>query len=146
MNLNNYTIKSQEAIQQAVQLTTLNGQQAIEPAHILKGILEVDDSVTPFVLKKLNVNPASFGRVIESIVNSYPKVSGGQPYLSNAANKALAAAAGYLKEYKDEYISIEHLLLGLLSAGDNTSSAMKDADCSSVTSTALIFSERSSRS
>jgi len=127
MNLNNYTIKSQEAIQQAVQLSTNNGQQAIEPAHILKGILEVDENVTPFILKKLNVNPASFSKMVDSVINSYPKVSGGQPHLSAAANKALAKATTYLKEYNDEYVSIEHLLLGLLHAGDSTSNLMKDA-------------------
>jgi len=127
MNLNNYTIKSQEAIQQAVQLTTIHGQQAIEPAHILKGILEVDENVTPFILKKLNINPSSFSKMVESVINSYPKVSGGQPNLSNATNKALAKATTYLKEYKDEFISIEHLLLGLLHAGDSTSNLMKDA-------------------
>ncbi|MDI1355586.1 MAG: ATP-dependent chaperone ClpB [bacterium] len=126
MNLNNYTIKSQEAIQQAVQLTTNNGQQAIEPAHILKGILEVDENVSPFILKKLNVNPASFEKMLDSVIQSYPKVSGGQPHLSSAANKALAKATTYLKEYNDEYVSIEHLLLGLLFAGDSTSNLMKD--------------------
>jgi ATP-dependent Clp protease ATP-binding subunit ClpB len=127
MNLNNYTIKSQEAIQQAIQLSTNHGQQAIEPAHILKAILEVDENVTPFILKKLNVNPASFSKMVESIINSYPKVSGGQPHLSVAANKALAKATTYLKEYNDEFVSIEHLLLGLLHAGDSTSNLMKDA-------------------
>ncbi len=127
MNLNNYTIKSQEAIQQAVTITTNNGQQAIEPAHILKAILEVDENVTPFILKKLNVNPSSFSKMIESAINSYPKVSGGQPHLSSAANKALAKASSYLKEYNDEYVSIEHLLLGLLHAGDSTANLMKDA-------------------
>ncbi len=127
MNLNNYTIKSQEAIQQAVQLVTNNGQQAIEPAHILRGILEVDENVTPFILKKLNVNPASFTKMIESVIQSYPKVSGGQPHLSTASNKALAKASTYLKEYNDEFVSIEHLLLGLLHAGDSTSNLMKDA-------------------
>jgi ATP-dependent Clp protease ATP-binding subunit ClpB len=127
MNLNNYTIKSQEAIQQAVQLATLNGQQAIEPAHILKGIMEVDENVTPFILKKLNVNQASFEKMVESVINSYPKVSGGQPHLSVGANKALAKAASYLKEYKDEFVSIEHLLLGLLHSGDSTANLMKDA-------------------
>src|SRR5436190_2275649 len=127
MNLNNYTIKSQEAIQQAVQLVTINGQQAIEPAHLLKGILEVDENVTPFILKKLNVNPSSFEKTVDSMINSYPKVSGGQPHLSNAANKALAKATGYLKEYNDEYVSIEHLLLGLLHSGDSTANMMKDA-------------------
>src|SRR5688572_663495 len=111
MNLNNYTIKSQEAIQQAVQIATVNGQQAIEPAHILKGILEVDENVTPFILKKLNINPSSFTKTVESVIKSYPKVSGGQPHLSSAANKAMAKASTYLKEYNDEFISIEHLLL-----------------------------------
>ncbi|MCC6372584.1 MAG: ATP-dependent chaperone ClpB [Bacteroidia bacterium] len=127
MNLNNYTIKSQEAIQQAMQLVTANGQQAIEPAHILKGILEVDENVTPFILKKLNINPATFGKMVDSVIKSYPKVSGGQPHLSSAANTALLKASNYLKDYKDEYVSIEHLLLGLLQAGDSTSAMMKDA-------------------
>ncbi len=127
MNLNNYTIKSQEAIQQALQLATINGQQSIEPAHILKAIMEVDESVTPFILKKLNINTASFAKLVDSVVNSYPKVSGGQPYLSAAANKALAKASSYLKEYNDEFVSIEHLLLGLLQAGDSTANLMKDA-------------------
>jgi ATP-dependent Clp protease ATP-binding subunit ClpB len=127
MNLNNYTIKSQEAIQQAIQLATAGGQQAIETGHILKAILEVDENVTPYILKKLNINPSSFERTVDSIISSYPKVTGGQPYLSSAANQALAKASTFLKEYKDEYISIEHLLLGLLNAGDSVSNMMKDA-------------------
>ncbi len=102
MNLNNYTIKSQEAIQQAVQLVTENGQQAIEPAHILKAILEVDENITPFIFKKLNVNPVTFGKMVDSLIKSYPKVSGGQPSLSSAANTALMKASSYLKEYNPE--------------------------------------------
>jgi ATP-dependent Clp protease ATP-binding subunit ClpB len=127
MNLNNYTIKSQEAIQQALQLATVNGNQAIETGHILKAILEVDENVTPFILKKLNVNQITFTKLVDSVIKSYPKVTGGQPYLSTAANQALAKSASFLAEYKDEYVSIEHLLLGLLSAGDSTSNLMKDA-------------------
>ncbi len=127
MNLNNYTIKSQETIQQALQLATVNGNQAIETGHILKAILEVDENVTPFILKKLNINQVTFTKLVESVLNSYPKVSGGQPYLSNAANQVLAKASTFLKEYKDEYVSIEHLLLGLLNAGDSVSNLMKDA-------------------
>jgi ATP-dependent Clp protease ATP-binding subunit ClpB len=127
MNLNNYTIKSQEAIQQALQLATVNGNQAIETGHILKAILEIDENVTPFILKKLNVNQVTFTKLVDSVIKSYPKVTGGQPYLSNASNQALAKAASFLAEYKDEYVSIEHLLLGLLSAGDSTSNLMKDA-------------------
>ena len=127
MNLNNYTIKSQETIQQALQLATVNGNQAIETGHILKAILEVDENVTPFILKKLNINQATFTKLVDSVINSYPKVSGGQPYLSSGANQAIAKASAFLKEYKDEYVSIEHLLLGLLNAGDSTSNLMKDA-------------------
>ena len=126
MNFNNFTIKSQEAVQQAVTLATMNGQQAIENGHILKSILQVDDSVTPFILKKLGINEQVFSKTLDSIVNSYPKVSGGQPYLSNAANQTIAKANSYLQEFKDEFVSIEHLLLGILASGDAVSKMMKD--------------------
>ncbi len=126
MNLNNYTIKSQEAVQQAVQIATINGQQAIENGHILKGILEVDENVTPFILKKLNVNTSMFSKALDKIVESYPKVTGGQPFLSNNANQAISKASTYLKEFGDEYVSIEHLLLALLSTKDTISQLLKD--------------------
>jgi ATP-dependent Clp protease ATP-binding subunit ClpB len=126
MNLNNFTIKSQEAIQQAVQIATVNGQQAIENAHILKGILEVDENVTPFILKKLNVNTNVFTAALTKILESYPKVSGGQPYLSSNANQVVSKASTYLKEFGDEYVSIEHLLLALLATKDTISQLLKD--------------------
>jgi ATP-dependent Clp protease ATP-binding subunit ClpB len=127
MNLNNFTIRSQEAVQKAMQLSTMNGNQAIETGHLLKGILEVDENVTPFILKKLNINPENFERTVDSIVRSYPKVSGGQPYLSQAANQAIIKATAIITEFKDEYVSIEHLLLGLVSAGDSIANLMKDS-------------------
>ncbi|MDP1744233.1 MAG: AAA family ATPase, partial [Bacteroidota bacterium] len=126
MNLNNFTIKSQEAVQQAMQIATVNGQQAIENGHILKGILEVDENVTPFLLKKLNVNTQMFSLALDKIVESYPKVSGGQPFLSNHANLAISKASTYLKEFGDEYVSIEHLLLAILSTKDTISQLLKD--------------------
>jgi ATP-dependent Clp protease ATP-binding subunit ClpB len=126
MNLNNFTIKSQEAIQQAVQIATVNGQQAIENAHILKGILEVDENVTPFILKKLNVNTNVFTAALTKILESYPKVSGGQPYLSSNANQVVSKASTYLKEFGDEYVSIEHLLLAILATKDTISQLLKD--------------------
>jgi len=126
MNLNNFTIKSQEAVQQAMQIATNNGNQAIENGHILKGILEVDENVTPFILKKLNVNNQMFTKALDKIVESYPKVSGGQPFLSNHANQALQKASTYLKEFGDEYVSIEHLLLAILSTKDTISQLLKD--------------------
>ena len=126
MNLNNFTIKSQEAVQQAMQIATLNSQQAIENGHLMKGILAVDENVTPFILKKLNVNSSMFLKVLDKIVEGYPKVSGGQPYLSNATNQAVAKATSYLKEFGDEFVSIEHLLLGILASKDTISQLMKD--------------------
>jgi ATP-dependent Clp protease ATP-binding subunit ClpB len=127
MNLNNFTIKSQEAIQQAIQIATNNGQQAIENGHILKGILAVDENVTPFILKKLNVNTQMFTLALDKIVEGYPKVSGGgQPFLSNPANQVISKASTYLKEFGDEYVSIEHLLLALLSVKDTISQLLKD--------------------
>ena len=130
MNLNNYTIKSQEAIQQAVLLATQNGQQAVENGHLIKGILEVDENVTPFLLKKLNVNPQVFNKTLDAITSSYPKVSGGQPYLSSSANQTLAKADKFKKDFKDEYVSLEHLLLGVLSGGDSVAQMMKDVGIS----------------
>ncbi len=126
MNLNNFTIKSQEAVQKAMQIATNNGQQSIEIGHLLKGILEVDENVTPFILKKLNVNTVIFAKALDKIVESFPKVSGGQPFLSTAANQALSKAPMYLKEFGDEYVSIEHLLLAILTTKDTISQLLKD--------------------
>ncbi|MEO5641849.1 MAG: ATP-dependent chaperone ClpB [Bacteroidia bacterium] len=128
MNLNNFTLKSQEAIQQAQQFASEQNNQAVETGHILKGILAVDENVTPFLLKKLNVNIPLFTQVVERINDSYPKVSGGtsQQYLSNTSNQALLKAVNHLKEFNDEFVSIEHLLLGLLDTGDQVSQLMKD--------------------
>lgn len=127
MNFNNFTIKSQEAVQQAQQIATANGNQAIETGHLLKAILEVDENVTPFLLKKLNVNLRSLSDALQAVINGYPKVSGGNPYLSADANAALQKAISYLKEFKDEFVSIEHLLLGLLANKDGIASMLKDA-------------------
>lgn len=127
MNLNNFTIRSQEAVQKAMHLSTLNGNQAIETGHILKGILEVDENVTPFILKKLNINPETFERTVDSIIKSYPKVSGGQAYLSTTANQAIVKATASITDYKDEYVSVEHLLLGLVTTGDAIANLMKDS-------------------
>jgi ATP-dependent Clp protease ATP-binding subunit ClpB len=126
MNLNNYTIKSQEAIQQALQIATAEGQQSIENAHILKGILEVDEHVTPFILKKLDINIPVFSQALDRIIGTFPKVSGAQPHLSSTANQTLARASSYLKDFGDQYVSIEHLLLALLNVKDTVSQLLKD--------------------
>src|ERR1051325_8619055 len=127
MNLNNFTLKSQEAIQQAQQIAMTDEHQSIENGHILKGILAVDETVTPFLLKKLNVNTTIFSKALDKIVESYPKVSGGgQQYLSNSATQAVNKAQNFMKEFGDEYVSIEHLLLGILVSKDSVAQLMKD--------------------
>lgn len=127
MDFKNYTIKSQEAVQQAQQLALGNDQQAIDTGHLLLGILEVDDSVTPYLLKKLGVNAPLFKQALERIVEGYPKVQGGNIYLSQGANQALAKAAKMAKINEDEFVSIEHLLQGLLEGSDSIAQMMKDS-------------------
>lgn len=126
MNFNNFTIKAQEAIQQASEIAQGNQQQAIETAHILKGLLTVDENVVSYVLKKLNVNLNVLSQHLDSQIAKFPKVSGSSPYLTSGSNSALQKAQSYLKEFKDEFVSVEHLLLGLLSVNDQTSKLLKD--------------------
>jgi len=127
MTFNNLTIKSQEALQRAQQLAMEHGQQAIEPGHLLKGILEVDDSVAPFVFKKLGVNYAIIRQALDRIVEGYPKVSGGDKYLSRATSEAIQKGNSYLKEFGDEYVALEHLLLGILATTDPVAQMLKDS-------------------
>ncbi len=127
MNLNNYTIKSQEAIQKAAEVAGGNQQQAIEPGHLLKAVLQTDENMISFVLNKLSINRAQLDNDVDIIIQSYPKVSGQQPYLSNDSAAALRKAESYLKEFQDEFIAIEHILLGLLSSKEKVASLMKQA-------------------
>ncbi len=127
MNLNNFTIKAQEAIQKASEIAAGNQQQAIETAHILKGLLTVDENVISYLLKKLNVNINRISEVLDAQIQSFTKVSGSEIYLSSGGNSALQKAQTYLKEFKDEFVSVEHILLGLLGTGDKVSSILKDA-------------------
>ncbi len=126
MNFNNYTIKSQEAIEKAMQIAMANQNQAIENIHILKALLEVDENVIPFLLKKTNVNIAILSQAINKIIDSLPKVSGGNPYLTNDTNQALIKATSYLKEFGDEFVSIEHILLGIINQKDTAAILLKD--------------------
>jgi len=126
MNFNNYTIKAQEAIQKAQQVAQGLGHQQIENGHILKAIFEVDENVLPFILSKLGVNVSVFQSTLDNIVNSYPKVSGGDIMLSKTANKTLIEAANIAKEMKDEYVSLEHLLLAMFNQSDDVARLLKD--------------------
>jgi ATP-dependent Clp protease ATP-binding subunit ClpB len=127
MNFDKFTIKSQEALQKSAEIAVSNQHQAIEPAHLLKAILETDENVSTYILKKLNVTQAILDSKLLEVLGSFPKVTGQQPHLSSATNQVLQNAEKELRELKDEYVSVEHLLLALLDTKDKVSSIMKDA-------------------
>ncbi len=126
MNFNNYTIKSQEVVQQAQQIAQGLQHQQIENTHIFKALLEVDENVTPFILKKLQVNTNVLPQLLNKTLESFPKVSGGQIGLSQTTAKTLTDASNIAKKMDDEYVSIEHLLIALLKNKDTISQILKD--------------------
>ncbi len=127
MNLNNFTIKSQKAIQSAQEIAAGFEHQSIENAHILMGILSVDENVIPFILRKLDVNLVVFKQALDKIIESYPKVEGGEQYLSKNASSALQKATKYARDFKDQFVSIEHILLGIFATDDTASKLLKDS-------------------
>ena len=127
MNFNNFTIKSQEAVQEAVNLVQSRSQQAIEPEHLMAGVLKVGENVTNFIFQKLGVNGQQIETVLDKQIASLPKVSGGEPYLSRDANEVLQKAVDYSKQMGDEYVSLEALLLALLNVKSTVATMLKDA-------------------
>lgn len=126
MNIKNFTIKSQEALQQAQQITEGFGQQQIENDHIFRALLEVDENVTPFLLKKLDVNLTLFKQILDSTIQSFPKVSGGSIQFSREASKTLNEAERISKNMNDEFVSIEHLFLAIFASNSKVSQILKD--------------------
>jgi len=126
MNFNNFTIKSQEALQHAFEVAQGKQQQAIESGHILKGLLHAAENISGFLLKKLGVNVPVFQQALDRVVDGYPKVTGGEQYLSPTANKVLQKALEHSKKMGDQFVSVEHILLGLLDGGDTIASMLKD--------------------
>ena len=126
MNLNNLTIKSQEALQQAQQIAQSFGQQQLENEHIFKAILEVDTTVTPFILKKVNVNIDMFQKVLDSTIQSFPKVSGGEIMLSRDASSTLNEASILAKKMNDDFVSIEHIILAIFKSKSKAAQILKD--------------------
>ncbi len=126
MNLNNYTIKSQETIQQAQQLAQSYGNQQIENEHFFKALLTVDENVLPFILKKLNININVVQQVLDKQLESFPKVTGAELMLSREANKTLTEAAIIAKKMNDEYVSIEHLILAIFKSKSQIAQILKD--------------------
>lgn len=127
MNFEKFTIKSQEALQKSAEIAMSNQQQAIEPGHLLKAILETDENVSNYLFKKLGINATILQNKLEEVLRSYPHVSGQQPYLSGGSNTILQQAEKELREFQDEFIAVEHLLLALLQSKDKVGAIMKDA-------------------
>jgi ATP-dependent Clp protease ATP-binding subunit ClpB len=144
MNINNFTIKSQDVVQRAQQLAMGYGQQAIEPVHLMKSIIEVDDSVLPYLLKKSGLNPAMIGNTIDAMINNLSKVSGGdgQTYFSRESAEVVTKANQLVKEFKDEFVAIEHLILAIVSTKNSVAQFLKDQNLTEKTLKAAILQLR----
>ena len=146
MTYDNFTIKAQEAILQAQQISAGYEQQSVDTAHLLKGMLNADDSVTDFLLKKAGVNMARFEQDLDKLIWETPKVQGAdKQYLTNEANKAVAAAKAILKDFGDEYISLELLLLGIAKGNDKTARLLRENGATLETLTAAVKELRKGR-
>ncbi len=126
MDSNNLTIKAQEAVQQSFSIAAGYQHQAVEPGHLLKGVFHVSDNIVSFIFQKIGVNLTVFRQALDKIVESYPKVTGGEQYLSGYSGKVLQKARSVAGNIGDEFVSVEHILLGILSSGDSVSQLMKD--------------------
>ena len=125
MNFNNFTIKAQEAVQEAVNLVQAKGQQAVGPEHLLAGVLKVGENITNFIFQKLAMNPQQIALLLDRQIDSLPKVSGGEPYLSREANEVLQKAMDYSRQLGDEFVSLEPILMAILN--------VKSRNCVKVT-------------
>ena len=127
MNLDNLTIKSQEALQHAFQVAQGNHQQAVETGHILKGLFAEAENVVHYLLKKTGVNTSTLVQALDRIIETYPRVTGGEQYLSNASARTFQKALALAQEMGDQFVSVEHILLALLDAGDDVARMLKDS-------------------
>ena len=130
MNYNIFTIKSQEAIQKAVEITRQAGEQQIEPVHILKGLMDEGDSLVKFIFQKVGANPVAVVQQVEREIASLPKVSGGEPYLSRTSNDVLQKSLDIARQNGDEYVTLEALLMALFEINSSASTVLKDAGLS----------------
>lgn len=131
MNFNNFTIKSQEAIQQAIQIAQAGNQQAVETGHLLKGLFSEAENVVQYLLKKCGVNTHALQQALDRVVGGYPRVTGGETYLSNGSSRVLQKALGMAQEMGDQFVSVEHILISLLEGGDQVSQMLRDSGVTS---------------
>jgi len=125
MDFNNFTIKSQEAIQQSQMIAENSGQQSIEPAHLLKGMISVDENVIPYILKKVNVSPDKISTQLDTIIQALPRVSGGKIYLGDETNKIIQKSISAAKSFGDEFVSLEHMFLSVISSKDKAGNMLR---------------------
>lgn len=130
MNLNNFTIKAQESVQKAAEIAQAHQAPSIDTVHLMKGLLSEDENVTPYLLKKMEVNVPRLSQALDAQIQSLPRVSGGSQYASSDLNNALVKAQQTATEMGDEFVSVEHLLIGLVNGRDNTARLLKDAGAS----------------
>ena len=126
MNMDKYTIKAQEAVQEALKRVLRQGQQAIEPEHLLSGVMQVAEEVTRFIFQKLGMNPTTVQQAVDAQISSLPKVQGGQPYLSQQSSQVLQKAEDLAQKGGDEYVSVEHLLMAIAEVDCTASKILKD--------------------
>ncbi|MEY2949993.1 MAG: hypothetical protein RLZZ248_1194 [Bacteroidota bacterium] len=138
MNFNQFTVKAQESVQAMQQIAVEKGHQSLEPGHLLQGILQTDDTVTAFLIKKCGASPDAIHQVVNKMVDGYPVVSGGQPFLSRSLSEVFNKANGYLKSMGDEFVTIEHLLLALIEVPSDVATLLKDAGLTSKSFKAAI--------
>ena len=146
MNFKNFTIKSQEALQEAINLVEQNGQQSVEPSHLMSGIISVGENVTNFIFNKLGVNAQAFADIVKRDALSRPKVSGGEPYLSRESNDVLQRSISLSKELGDEYVSLEAILLALFLTESSVSKMMKSMGMTEKGLKQAIFELRNGQS
>ena len=127
MNFNNFTIKSQEAIQKAVELTKASGSQAVEPVHLLKGVITEGDSLVKFIFQKIGANPTALEAQIDRAIAAEPKVSGGEPYISRTSNDVLQKSLDIANKQGDEYVTLEAMLMAIFEINSPASTVLKDA-------------------
>ena len=130
MNLNNFTIKAQESVQKAAEIAQVNQHPSVDTVHLMKGILSEDENVTPYLLKKMEVNIPRLTQALDAQMQSLPKVSGGSQYASNDLNNVFVKAQQTATEMGDDFVSVEHLLIGIVAGRDNTARILKDAGAS----------------
>jgi ATP-dependent Clp protease ATP-binding subunit ClpB len=127
MNFNNFTIKAQEVVQKAVQLTRTSGNQAVEPEHLLKAVMTEGDAVVRFIFQKLDIIPSNVERPLDAALQHLPRVSGGEPYLSNASSQVLDKAVDITSKNGDQYVTVEAILMALFEVKSTVSTILKDA-------------------